>query len=256
MSKIIKPAAPEILVTKGKKQAATHSHSYNRSSQLQTGQKQFDFKKEIYQHRTVKETLAKAQHGKCCYCESKIIHISHGDIEHFRPKSETRQSKKHPAQKPGYYWLVYDWDNLFLSCSQCNGEKSTFFPLRNPRIRARCHRDEIAKEKLLLIHPSQDDPNDHLFFNREEIKSRDRKGEITLSTLDLNRIALLEKRREAYKYLLLIIKALKTPSGKESSFTELEHQELQEWLINQVKENSEYTSMKRALLQKEGFYEP
>ncbi len=62
-------------------------------------------------------------HGKCAYCESSIIAVCPGDIEHFRPKgryeyitSEGKQAK----HKPGYYWLAADWDNLLLACPFCN----------------------------------------------------------------------------------------------------------------------------------------
>jgi hypothetical protein len=36
----------------------------------------FEFDGGIYGHRSVKDALREAQHGKCAFCESKIAHIS------------------------------------------------------------------------------------------------------------------------------------------------------------------------------------
>jgi len=60
-----------------------------------------------YADKTVRELLNKMFHGKCAYCESRIIAIYNGDIEHFRPKGR-------------YYWLAADWENLLFACPFCN----------------------------------------------------------------------------------------------------------------------------------------
>ena len=52
----------------------------------QTGVRDFDFKSAIYGHTSIKKILKKIQSKKCCFCESKVPHIAHGDVEHFRPK--------------------------------------------------------------------------------------------------------------------------------------------------------------------------
>ena len=96
------------------------------------------FSGDIYGHDEVRAALRTAQHSKCCYCESKITHITE-DVEHYRPKGAVRQSP-HDARplSPGYYWLAYEWKNLYLSCSICNSShKRDLFPLKNPERRAR-----------------------------------------------------------------------------------------------------------------------
>jgi len=45
--------------------------------------------------------------GKCAYCEADTAVVAHGDVEHFRPKSE-------------YWWLAYCYDNYTFSCQVCN----------------------------------------------------------------------------------------------------------------------------------------
>src|SRR5262245_45289492 len=75
--------------------------------------------------------LLKLFHGKCAYCEAKIVLDQHnGDVEHYRPKGAvTDENDKvievedgHGGKRPhgGYYWLVYSWENLLTSCIACN----------------------------------------------------------------------------------------------------------------------------------------
>lgn len=75
--------------------------------------------RDVYGHGEVKLALRAAQHDKCCFCESKLGHAQFGDVEHFRPKAEARQSPDVPVAM-GYYWLAHVWENLYLSCEICN----------------------------------------------------------------------------------------------------------------------------------------
>ncbi len=115
MIRVDKPrTAPKILreqASSGPKTTAALKKAYD------SGQREFEFKSSIYAAKSVKSHLIRAQHGKCCFCESKITHVDYGDVEHFRPKSAFRQKSSDSLEKPGYYWLAYEWDNLFLSCA-------------------------------------------------------------------------------------------------------------------------------------------
>lgn len=54
--------------------------------------------------------------NKCAYCESSTAVVAHGDVEHFRPKSE-------------YWWLAYSIDNFTFACQICNQSyKGSNFP--------------------------------------------------------------------------------------------------------------------------------
>lgn len=71
----------------------------------------------VYKDKSVRKTLLEMFNGKCAYCESKIIAIYNGDIEHFRPKGEIKDAT---PSKPGYYWLAAEWGNLLFACPFCN----------------------------------------------------------------------------------------------------------------------------------------
>jgi hypothetical protein len=79
-------AIPEVLRSRGA--AATAALINNRRN----GATRLEFDSSIYGDPDLKKQLIQAQRGKCCFCESKVTHISFGHIEHFRPKAGVRQS--------------------------------------------------------------------------------------------------------------------------------------------------------------------
>ncbi len=135
MIRVVKPAAPSILLDKGAAKRAEDEAAY------EVGERSFAFDRGIYAHDSVRRALARAQHDKCCFCERKI---EAGDVEHFRPKAGFRQARYDPLETPGYYWLAYEWTNLDFACKSCNQRnKHDLFPLRDP-----------ARRVLTMITPS------------------------------------------------------------------------------------------------------
>ena len=152
MIRILRPAAPPaILSGKGVEFAAKLCEFYA------SGQREFTFAATVYAHASVKDALIEAQHGKCCFCERKVF--NDGDVEHFRPKGGVRESPGSTLEKPGYYWLAYEWTNLFLSCGPCNSRnKRNLFPLTDGSTRSRCHGDDCSTELPIFIDPSMENP--------------------------------------------------------------------------------------------------
>ncbi|AUX44887.1 uncharacterized protein SOCE26_063570 [Sorangium cellulosum] len=73
-----------------------------------------------------------------------------------------------PVERPGYYWLAYEWDNLLFSCGICNGtHKRNLFPLGNPEKRARSRRAKLSVEEPLLVHPAQEEPEQLVGYRDE-----------------------------------------------------------------------------------------
>lgn len=128
MIRIDKPSTPpEVLLREGPRLCAQHGADVAAGCSV-------EFDQSIYAATDVIRALHTAQHGKCCYCERPLHRNREADIEHFRPKGEVRQGHEHAIERPGYFWLAYDWSNLYLACKPCNQEyKGILFPLANPR---------------------------------------------------------------------------------------------------------------------------
>ena len=155
MIQINKPTnIPDKLQTKGLTETNRLKQLFLQEEDYEKGIKVFEFDNKIYGHSTVKKVLLTSHFEKCCFCERKI---ESGHVEHFRGKGGYQQSESNKIVKPGYYWLAYEWSNLFLSCARCNSTyKRNFFPLANPLERAISHLYDINKEQPLLIDPAKD----------------------------------------------------------------------------------------------------
>lgn len=132
----------------------------------------------LYSHVEVKKALEELFHDKCVYCELSPTGTSAWDVEHFRPKGRVAEREDHP----GYYWLAYSWENLYLSCQFCNQKrkdqprfgnpaelpaagKVDHFPLADEAQRAMSPLDPILGETPLLLDPCADDPETVLNFD-------------------------------------------------------------------------------------------
>jgi uncharacterized protein (TIGR02646 family) len=176
---------------------------------FENGVKKFEFDSAVYGGKTVKNALIKIQHNKCCFCESSL-HAQHGDVEHFRPKGGWVQEEKDKLSEVGYYWLAYDWDNLFLACQKCNQTfKKNFFPIENPHERALNHTHDIKKELHLIINPSIDNPQEHLLFKKEIITSKTTKGKETIKRTAIDQETFEEDRRTYFQMINALINCLK-----------------------------------------------
>ena len=244
MIKIRKPSSPpKILAPKGRGRTKRRSMclAYNR------GQRTFELDSGVYADRAVKEALKQAQHGKCCFCEAKITHISYGDVEHFRPKAGFRQEPGQTLQTPGYYWLAYEWRNLLLSCQLCNQcHKKNLFPLLPGSVRARCHRDDLRKERPAFINPAEEDPARHISFRQEIPYPLTRRGRATIDALGLDRDALNEERRAVLEYLrnVHLIARLSAPFPEGVSQEDVD--DARACLQRAVNDSAAYAAMARA----------
>jgi uncharacterized protein (TIGR02646 family) len=104
MIKLLKGDKPQVL----KDNAATWGKTL--VDKKARGEKPTDPDKARYRHPDIKVALIAETHGKCAYCESKLLHIAYGDIEHITPKSVKIE-------------LSVEWQNLTLACDRCNTNK-------------------------------------------------------------------------------------------------------------------------------------
>ncbi|MEK8015781.1 MAG: HNH endonuclease [Candidatus Parabeggiatoa sp.] len=168
----------------------------------------------------VRQDLEELYFGKCVYCETKVI----GGvlrIDHYRPKNKIKEEHAHT----GYYWLGYEWSNLFPACEKCNRAKSNAFPLEVTGIRVTkppldshgeldkyaCRADSpsLLAEKPLLLNPEIDKPQEHfVFLPNGEIKALTEKAQKTAEICNLNRDDLVFARKTIVDSFLKKIKRL------------------------------------------------
>lgn len=130
-----------------------------------------------YRDPDVKKFIKLETSEKCAYCESKITHVDHGDIEHILPKSLFPQ-----------YRLTY-W-NLTFVCKRCNQFKDVY------------HNDALP-----LLNPYNEKPSNELMAcgpMLTQVLNRAR-GYVTIRELRLNRPELLERRMERLDRLVPLI---------------------------------------------------
>lgn len=170
-------------------------------------------------------------HNKCAYCESRMGVTDPGDAEHFRPKGKVThldsagrclEALVNGKPHPGYYWLVYDWENLVPACSECNTiGKANHFPVAKTWVLApdpqRCNpRDLDPVEEPELLHPYFDQPHMHLHFTEfGTVGPKDRRGDISAKVYNLHREPLKTSRSEAIERFLLKI-GYAFPAGSEA----------------------------------------
>ena len=240
-------AIPAILTTNGVNLRNQHIATYTASPAgyaLNTkARTRFPFDSAIYGDDSVKTLLKSIQHDKCCFCEAKISHISDGDIEHFRPKAGYKQDEYTNIVYPGYFWLAYEWLNLYLSCLKCNQRnKLNYFPLANNANRAKPTTRNINLETPQFIDPGgRANPETHIYFKREVPSHNSTAGKITIYYLALDRLELNEhrltplQRMESMEKIYLLTKDSVNAAAAEKEFFDA--------LRSAVHISSEYSSM-------------
>lgn len=149
----------------------------------------------------VRDALLDLFHGKCAYCESPVGGSTPLDVDHFRPR-ERAINLDGQVDPDHYWWLSYEWLNLYPSCPVCNRMKGSRFPVDGPRAVPQSGPEALRQEGRQLLDPCQDDPADHLVFSEDgTVASDSRMGRITIEVLGLNRLDLVEARRSAWERL-------------------------------------------------------
>lgn len=155
-------AVPQALIDDGP--TATQSIADIITQQGEDALKSSDFDGDVYGSTAVKAALWTMQHHKCCFCEH-AYERKFSTVEHFRPKTRVRRSRSSSNKDLGYWWLGYEFENLYFCCSNCNTPKSDYFPLAAGAT-ALVARElaSHALEDALILDPGRDEPEDHLTF--------------------------------------------------------------------------------------------
>ena len=155
--------------------------------------------------KTIKGFLYDSQHGKCCYCEKHRAPSRETGVEHFRPKSASKRDNH-----KGYWWLAYEWNNLLISCSECNAVKLAKFPLRDEKNRCYNKSSDLNKEEPFLIDPLKEDPENFIEYdiqkgskNKMMIKAigKCERGNKTVELTGINSTETLQERYRIFEGL-------------------------------------------------------
>ena len=187
--------APPVLRSHPAQEARDEAQAFFGISDSLRAQERFQFRSRIWIE--AKGALVDLFSGKCAFCESRVS-ASGFDVEHFRPKSGALNfdGRVDPAH---YWWLTYQWDNLYLACAVCNRSKGSRFPVGAPRASSGTFGDELLMEEPLLLDPCVDEPERHLVFQPEGlVTSVTERGNMTIEVFQLNRENLVEGRRKTY----------------------------------------------------------
>jgi len=210
-----------------------------------SGKKTFTNFADAYKMVPVKLALIQAQYNKCCFSEAKF-NGDYSDVEHFRPKGRIDSWPDGKPSYPGYYWLAYDWSNLFLCKKRVNtSEKRNFFPLDDESTRNKFHFSN-NNEKTLLIDISNEDPRKHIRFEKSQPVPLSERGRFNIKFFNLRHPEFVDARRIKFE-LLKTIKDLVDKGLAEGK--DADHFKSQiELLGSHALPSAEFSSMARDLL--------
>jgi len=205
MIKLSKTKKPAVLVEHGDEWTRTLVEKKARDEEPT------ETEKSRYRHPEIKQALIAETHGKCAYCESKLLHIAYGDVEHIVPKSTDIA-------------LNLQWENLTLACDRCNTNKN-------------------AHEGF--IDPYAVEPKDHFYFVGPFVfaKPASDGAKFTEITLKLNRGELFERRGMRINALRELVDTMERTTD-ETLKTALK-QDIEE---NELSDEVEYAAISRAFV--------
>ncbi|KRE50636.1 AAA family ATPase [Paenibacillus sp. Soil724D2] len=164
------------------------------------------FKPNYKLYKIIAKQLAKAFHNKCAFCELKLDNPSVWHVERFRP-SINAMNLKGQISSTHYWWLRYDWNNLYLICKECNINKGNLFPVKGKRAQ---RFQPLESEVRLLLDPCVDNPEEFLLcdYNSGLLFSDTDIGRITIDVFNLNRKTLKDKRKQEIDNLIKLWNSL------------------------------------------------
>lgn len=214
MRQLIKGGVPNILSAKGAR------WTEELVAVVANGQKPTDAMIGRYRHPQIKDALLAETAGKCAYCESKVRHVTYGDIEHVVPKSKVPEK-------------AFAWENLTIACDVCNTNKGDHYSA------------DPALSQEGLIDPYVDEPRDHFLLLREVVSPRpdSLRGKATENILKLARNDLLERRRERMDFIDGLVRAYTLAPP------EFQPMLLQDLYENHVNDDDEYVGVTKAYVE-------
>ena len=158
--------------------------------------------------------------GKCWFSEVRELY-SHYDVEHFRPKKETKILDG--TKRDGYWWLAFDYTNFRLCGNVGNRKKGGWFPLQDGSLVSTYERQREESEDPYFLDPTKKGDVDLIAFDEEgkaipEPSCSDwekERVELTIDRLKLNmHTNLAEERRKIWQKVSDEIEAYQEAKSK------------------------------------------
>jgi uncharacterized protein (TIGR02646 family) len=181
-----------------RRRADVASVEYFRLPIAQRRREKLEFDESLVNDRSVVDELLRLFKGLCGVCGAALTKQD-VQVHRWRPVQGAISATGETSPEH-YYWLAYEWSNLYALCTLCAEAKGQKFPVMGPRARVGAEGVLLLEELPMLLDPCSDDAEQVLIYQQTgEITARDQRGWTTIDVFALNRRDLVEQRRLVVK---------------------------------------------------------
>jgi predicted ATPase len=168
---------------------------YDQRSQREKAQRRWPFEHDVVQTADVVQALVTLGRGMCAYCETLTPTPL---VDRFRPTEEAASLDGRTVARDHYWWLAYEWENLYPACPTCMSHKGKRFPVKGPRAAPAPGRGLPTAEHALFLDPCRDQPERSLAYEEDgRVVALDERAATTIEGISLNRVELVANRARA-----------------------------------------------------------
>jgi uncharacterized protein (TIGR02646 family) len=210
-----KAPVPQILRSRAAEAARKEAADFFGRPRSKRTQERHAFHEELW--RKALKDLQRLFRGKCAYCEKRPSESDGIVVSHFRPTGHAKQLGG-SSSPDHYWWLAYEYDNLYPSCGDCLKQKAAMFPVSGKRVVEGAVGKQLNNESALLLDPCLDNPQEYLHFlpsgrvipggGKRGQRARAARASATIDTLGLNRKDLVHGRALAMENVATACRAL------------------------------------------------
>jgi predicted ATPase len=214
MIKIEPGSAPDFLRSDRVNGARRAAEEFYRGHKAKRAQTRHEFDRDIFYHPDLLGALHATFYSKCAFCESPPEVVGDLVCGHYRPYDGAVDLAGN-FDPDAYWWLAYEWENLYLICEACWKSKGNRFPIEaSARARPGTVGDALARERPVLIDPRRDQPEDLFVYDpKGSIAAAQTRGMQSIEILRLDRGELRKARHQAYADLQARLDDMGTPDG-------------------------------------------
>jgi uncharacterized protein (TIGR02646 family) len=154
----------------------------------------------LLEHSEVVAALHKLTNGHCAFCGIGEGVPAELGPHRLRPAQDAVDAAGGTSRRH-YWWLAFEWSNLYLACGNCRLAQGAKFPTRDERVRAGTTDQLAQRERPYLLDPCEDDPEAlFVYLDSGEMVAQESRGIATIEIFDLNRPRLVDERRQQVEW--------------------------------------------------------